>query len=50
VAPPHFIIFSNHPKDVHFSYQRFLVNQFREHFDFEGTPIRLSFKERKRKT
>ncbi len=50
VAPPHFIIFTNYPKDVHFSYQRFLVNQFREHFEFEGTPIRISFKERKRKT
>jgi len=50
VAPPHFVIFTNHPKDVHFSYQRFLVNQFREHFEFEGTPIRISFKERKRKT
>ena len=50
VAPPHFIIFTNHPKDVHFSYQRFLANQFREHFEFEGTPIRISFKERKRKT
>lgn len=50
VAPPHFIVFTNYPKDVHFSYQRFLVNQFREHFEFEGTPIRISFKERKRKT
>lgn len=50
VAPPHFIIFTNGPKDVHFSYQRFLANQFREHVDFEGTPIRLSFRERKRTT
>jgi len=50
VAPPHFVIFTNHPKNVHFSYQRYLANQFRENFEFEGTPIRLSFKERKRKT
>ena len=50
VAPPHFIIFTNYPEDVHFSYQRFLANQIREHVEFEGTPIRLSFKQRKRKT
>jgi len=49
-APPHFIIFTNYPQAVHFSYQRFLINQIREHFGFEGTPIRLSFKQRKRKT
>ena len=46
VAPPHFVIFTNYPKAVHFSYQRFLANQIREHFDFEGTPIRLSFRQR----
>jgi GTP-binding protein len=34
----------NHPDAVHFSYQRYLVNQFREHFDVEGTPIRLVFR------
>lgn len=49
-APPHFVIFTNYPQAVHFSYQRFLINQIRKHFGFEGTPIRLSFKQRKRKT
>ena len=48
VAPPHFILFTNYPEDVHFSYQRYLTNQFRKNFELEGTPIRLSFKERKR--
>jgi len=48
-APPHFVIFTNYPQAVHFSYRRFLINQIREHFEFEGTPIRLSFKQRKRK-
>ena len=48
-APPHFVIFSNYPKSVPESYKRFLINQIREHFGFEGTPIRLSFKQRKRK-
>lgn len=50
VAPPHFILFTNYPKDVHFSYQRFLVNQLREQVGFLGTPIRLSFRQRRRKT
>jgi len=49
-APPHFVIFTNYPQAVHFSYQRFLINQIRDHFGFEGTPIRLSFKQRKKKT
>lgn len=48
-APPHIVIFTNYPKAVPISYQRFLINQIREHFGFEGTPIRLSFKQRKRK-
>lgn len=49
-APPHFVIFTNYPRSVPISYERFLINQIREHFEFEGTPIRLSFKQRKRKT
>ncbi len=48
-APPHFVIFSNYPKSVPDSYKRFLIFQIREHFGFVGTPIRLSFKQRKRK-
>ena len=46
VAPPHFVVFTNYPRDVHFSYHRYLINQIREHCGFEGTPIRLSFKQR----
>ena len=45
-GPPHFVIFTNYPQNIHFSYKRFLVNQIREHFGFEGIPIRLSFKQR----
>ena len=33
---------------VHFSYQRFLENRIRDAFDFEGTPLRLIFRERSR--
>ena len=46
VAPPHFVVFTNYPRDVHFSYHRYLINQIREHCGFEGTPIRLSFRQR----
>jgi GTP-binding protein len=48
-APPHFVVFTNYPRSVHFSYQRYLVNQIREECGFEGIPIRLSFKQRSRK-
>lgn len=43
-APPTLVFHCNHPDAVHFSYQRYLINQFREHFDVEGTPIRLVFR------
>jgi GTP-binding protein len=47
--PPTFTIFTNYPKDVHFSYQRFLINTFRQELDLDKSPIRLFFRERKRK-
>lgn len=43
-APPTIVISCNDPEAVHFSYQRFLVNQFRESFDLPGTPVRLVFR------
>jgi len=46
-APPHFVIYTNYPNAVHFSYKRFLIHQIREHCGFEGTPIRLTFRQRK---
>lgn len=39
--PPTFILFVNDPEIAHFSYMRFLENQLRETFGFEGTPLRL---------
>jgi GTP-binding protein len=48
VRPPSFVIFANRAEGVHFSYHRYLVNQLREAFGFEGCPIRLSFKDRDR--
>jgi GTP-binding protein len=46
VAPPTFVFFARHADQVHFSYQRFLENQLRAEFGFDGTPIRLIFRER----
>ncbi len=46
VAPPTFVFFARHANQVHFSYQRFLENQLRDNFGFDGTPIRLIFRER----
>jgi len=48
VRPPTFILFCNYPDLVHFSYERFLVNQFREAFHLDKTPIRLLFRGRQR--
>ncbi|PKK39199.1 GTP-binding protein EngA [Clostridiaceae bacterium JG1575] len=47
VEPPTFIFFVNDPALLHFSYQRYLENQLRASFDFEGTGIRMEFRERK---
>ncbi len=48
VAPPTFVFFTNVATEFHFSYERFLVNQIRERFGFEGTPIRLHVRRRGR--
>lgn len=45
---PHFIIFSNHPEWVHFSYVRFIENQIRNVFNLEGVPIKISIKGKRR--
>ena len=46
MAPPSFVFFTNVATTFHFSYQRFLVNQLREKFGFEGVPIRLHIRKR----
>ena len=48
VQPPTFIIFVNDMDILHFSYERYLENYFRKTFGFEGTPIRLFFRNRKK--
>ena len=49
VAPPTFVFFTNIATTFHFSYQRYLENRLREEFGFEGTPIRIHVRARRRK-
>ncbi|HMD32028.1 MAG TPA: ribosome biogenesis GTPase Der [Candidatus Acidoferrales bacterium] len=49
VEPPTFVLFTNRVKPLHFSYQRYLENRLRETFDFTGTPIRFTQREKKRR-
>jgi len=46
VAPPTFVFFCNDPKQIHFTYRRYLENRLRDEFGFSGTPLRLSFRGR----
>ncbi len=48
-CPPTFVLFVNDEKLMHFAYQRYLENQFRKSFGFEGTPLRFILREKKQK-
>jgi GTP-binding protein len=39
VRPPTFVLFTSRPKRIHFSFERYMVNQIRKRFGFECTPI-----------
>ncbi|GFO61756.1 GTPase Der [Geomonas silvestris] len=47
--PPSFVIFTNRPEGIHFSYERYIMNRFREAFGFTGTPMKLIFRGRDKK-
>ena len=47
IKPPTFVFFINDQKLMHFSYERYLENQFRKAFGFEGTPLRFIMRERR---
>ena len=49
VCPPTFVLFVNDEKLMHFSYQRYLENQFRKAFGFDGTPVRFILREKEKK-
>ncbi len=44
--PPTFMLYVNDPQLAHFSYLRYLENQIRQEYPFDGTPIRLVLKRR----
>lgn len=46
VAPPTFVVFVNHPKSLHFSYLRYLKNEIRNEFAFEGSNIKVIVRKR----
>ncbi len=45
-APPRFAVVASAPKGIHFSYQRYLTNCFREGLGLDRVPVRLFFRER----
>ena len=47
--PPSFVIFTNRPEGIYFSYERYIMNRFREAFGFTGTPLKLIFRGRDKK-
>jgi len=49
VKPPSFVIFTNRPEGIYFSYERYIMNRFREAFGFNGTPLKLIFRGRDKK-
>jgi GTPase len=49
VRPPTFVVQCSYPEVLHFSYRRYVQNKIRETFGFEGTPVRIFFRQRKRK-
>lgn len=48
IEPPTFVLFTNVATRLHFSYERYLENQLRERYGFEGTPLRITVRKRSR--
>lgn len=42
--PPHFVLFSSYPEQIHFSYLRYIENKLRNSYEFTGTPITIERK------
>ena len=47
VAPPTFVFMTNNPEKTNFAYERYISNQFRYHFGFEGTPLNFIWRKKK---
>ncbi len=49
ISPPTFALVVNHPKGLTMSYRRYLVNRIRDAFGFEGTPLKVRVRQRRRR-
>ncbi|MDO9585982.1 MAG: ribosome biogenesis GTPase Der [Syntrophales bacterium] len=47
IKPPTFVFFVRDPKGIHFSYERYLLNQIREAFGFDQAPLRIIFRKKR---
>jgi GTP-binding protein len=48
-SPPLFVVIASAPEKLHFSYRRYVANQLRKSFGLEGVPVRVKYKERRRR-
>ncbi|MBX7149373.1 ribosome biogenesis GTPase Der [bacterium] len=46
VKPPTFLVFSDRPAQIHFSYRRYFINKLREIFDFHRVPLKVVFRKK----
>jgi GTP-binding protein len=46
-SPPTFVVVASAPEAVHFSYQRYVINQLRKRFGFEGVPLRVVYRSKR---
>jgi GTP-binding protein len=47
VKPPTFVFFVSNIKGIHFSYERYLINQIRANFGFENVPLKIIFRKKR---
>lgn len=47
IKPPTFVLFVSNTKGIHFSYERYLMNQIRETFGFDSVPLKLVFRKKR---
>jgi GTP-binding protein len=48
-SPPLFVVMASDPDKIHFSYRRYVANQLRKAFGFEGVPLHVRYKARRRR-
>jgi GTP-binding protein len=48
-APPLFVVMASDPEKLHWSYRRYVANRLRTTFDFEGVPVRVKYRPRRRR-